>query len=120
MNPLETLKTGAAGLAEKFTGENPKLFSEVIKFVESFPDGISGLFKQFKDKGLGDVVSSLTGKGPAMPISPAQIVQGFGTDKINAFASASGLDPKVVPEKIAEFFPKVVEKLTPFAKAGVS
>ena len=115
MNPLETLKSGTAELAEKFTGENPKLFSEVIKFVESFPGGISGLFKQFQDKGLGDVVSSLTSKGPAVPITPAQIVQGFGSDKINAFAAASGLDSKIVPEKIAAFFPKVVEKLTPIA-----
>jgi len=119
MNPLETLKSGAAGLAEKVTGENPLLFSEVIKFVDGTPGGISGLFKQFQDKGLGDVVSSLTGKGPALPISPAQILQGFGREKINAFALSSGLDPKVVPEKIAAFLPKVVEKLTPMAKAGV-
>lgn len=119
MNPLETVKSGAAGLAEKFTGENPKLFSEVFTFAESFPGGITGLFKQFQDKGLGDVVSSLTGKGPTVPITPAQIVQGFGSEKINAFATSAGLDPKVVPEKIAAFFPKVVEKLTPIAKAGI-
>lgn len=119
MNPLETVKSGTAGLAEKFTGENPKLFSEVVTFVEKFPDGISGLFKQFQDKGLGDVVLSLTGKGPTVPITAAQILQGFGSEKINAFAASSGLDPKIVPEKIAAFFPKVVEKFTPVAKAGV-
>ena len=121
MNPLDTLKTGAAGIAEKITGENPKLLQEVIKLVQNMPDGVSGLMKQFKDKGLGDIASSLTGKGPKQTISPEQILQGFGSEKINALASSAGLDPKVVPEKLATILPKVVEQLTPIAKTvGVS
>jgi uncharacterized protein YidB (DUF937 family) len=120
MNPLDTLKAGAAGIAEKVTGENPKLLQEVIKLVQNMPGGVSGLLKQFQDKGLGQIVSSLTGKGPKQVISPQQIVQGFGSDKISALASSTGLDPKLVPEKLATILPKVVEQLTPIAKmAGV-
>jgi uncharacterized protein YidB (DUF937 family) len=119
MNPLETVKAGVAGIAEKFTGENPKLFPELVKLVQNMPGGVSGLIKQFQDKGLTAVASSLTG-GVKQTITPEQILQGFGSDKINALATATGLDPKIVPEKVATLLPKVVEQLTPVAKmAGV-
>jgi uncharacterized protein YidB (DUF937 family) len=116
MNPLDTLKAGAAGIAEKITGENPKLLQEVIKFVQNTPGGVSGLMKQFQDKGLGQLAASLTGKGPKMAITPDQMLKGFGSDKINALATSSGLDPKIVPEKLAAILPKVLEQLTPIAK----
>jgi uncharacterized protein YidB (DUF937 family) len=117
MNPLDTLKAGAAGIVEKVTGESPKLFQQFTKLVQDTPGGLTGLLKQFQDKGLGDVVSSLTGKGPKLAITPDHIVKGFGSEKINALAASAGLDPKVVPEKLALIFPKVVEQLTPVATA---
>jgi uncharacterized protein YidB (DUF937 family) len=112
MNAFDTLKAGAAGLAEKITGENPKLLQEVTKLVQNFPGGVSGFVKQFQDKGLGEIVSSWTGKGSKLPISPQQILQGFGSDKINALASSTGLDPKIVPEKLATILPKIVGSLS--------
>ena len=120
MGTLDNVKAGAAGIAEKTTGENPKLLQEVIKLVQDMPGGVSGLMKQFQDKGLGQVVASLTGKGPTQAITPEQMLQGFGSEKINALASATGLDPKVVPAQLATILPKVVEKLAPVEKiAGV-
>jgi uncharacterized protein YidB (DUF937 family) len=108
MNAFDTLKSGAVGIAETVTGENSKLLQEVTKLVQSSPDGVSGLVKQFQDKGLGQIVSSWTGKGPRLSISPQQIQQVFGSDKINTLASSTGLDPKIVPEKLATILPKIV------------
>jgi len=113
MNPIDTLKTGAAGLAEKVTGENPKLFAEVVKLVQGMPDGFSGLTKQFQDKGLGAIVSSLTGKAPRQAIKPEEIVKGFGKEKIDALAASTGMDPKIVPEKLAEILPKIFDQFAP-------
>jgi uncharacterized protein YidB (DUF937 family) len=113
MNPLDTLKTGAAGLVEKITGENPKLLQEVFKMVQAMPDGFSGLMKQFQDKGLGTIVASLTGKGPAQTITPEQVVLGFGPDRIKTLATSTGLDVKAIPGKLAELLPKVAEKFNP-------
>jgi uncharacterized protein YidB (DUF937 family) len=108
------------GLTEKITGEHPKLFTEVLKLVQNMPDGVGGLLKQFQDKGLGQVVASWTGKGPKQAVTPDQILQILGNDKVNALASSSGLDPKVVPEKLAKLLPNVVEELTPIeALAGL-
>lgn len=113
MNPIDTLKAGAAGLAEKVTGEDPKLFAEVIKLVQGMPDGFSGLKKQFEDKGLGPIVSSLTGKAPRQAIKPEQMVLGFGKDKIDALAASTGMDPKIVPEKLAGILPKIFDQFAP-------
>jgi uncharacterized protein YidB (DUF937 family) len=119
MKPFESLKAGVAGITEKISGE-PRLLQEVTKLVQNMPDGVTGLMKQFQDKGLGQVVASLTGKGPKLAISPEQIMKGFGSDKISALATSSGLDAKVVPEKLASMLPKVVEQLSPIGKfAGV-
>jgi uncharacterized protein YidB (DUF937 family) len=120
MDVMDTLKSTAAGLAEKVTGENPRLMQEVLKLVQNMPDGVAGLMKQFQDKGLSSLATALTDKGVGTAISPDQILKGFGEDRINALALSSGLDPKVVPEKLANLLPKVIEKLTPAPKiAGV-
>lgn len=116
---LENIKAGTAGtagLADKTVTENPKLVQETIKLVQNMPGGFSGLVDQFKDRGLGSVASSWTTKGITQSITPEQIVQGFGSDKINALATASGLDAKLVPETLAVIFPKIVAQLAPAEK----
>lgn len=113
MKPIDTLKAGAAGLVEKVTGENPKLFAETIKLVQGMPDGFPGLMKQFQDRGLGPIVSSLTGKATRPTIKPEDMVKGFGKEKIDALAASTGLDPKIVPEKLAGILPKIFDQLAP-------
>jgi uncharacterized protein YidB (DUF937 family) len=108
MNAFDTLKAGAAGLAEKVTGEDPKLLQEATKLVHAMPGGIPGLVKQFKDNGLGEIVASWMGKGPKLSITPQQILQGFGSERIHSLASTTGLDSKVVQEKLATILPKIV------------
>lgn len=113
MNPMDTLKAGAAALTEKVTGENPKLFGEVIKLVQGMPGGFSGLTKQFQDKGLGSIVTSLMGKSPRQDIKPEQMVLGFGRETIDGLAASTGMDPKIVPEKLAGLLPKIFDQLAP-------
>ena len=43
-------------------------------------------------------------------------MKGFGTDNIAALAKASGLDPKVVPVKLATMLPEFVATMTPATK----
>lgn len=119
MSFLDTLKGGAAGIAEKITGEHSKLLQEFIKLVQNMPGGVSGLVKQFQDKGLSQVASTLTGQGTAV-VSPADIAQGLGSEKISALASSTGIDAKLVPEKLASILPEAMKQLTSAGKlAGV-
>jgi uncharacterized protein YidB (DUF937 family) len=107
---LENIKTATAGIADSTNSESAKLFPEVVKMVQNLPGGVSGLVKQFQDKGLGSVAASLSGTS-TNPVSPEQILQGLGTERIEALATASGLDAKVVRKEIAAILPKVVHQL---------
>ena len=116
---FENIKPGTAapaGLADKISTENPKLLQETIKLVQNMPGGFQGLVKQFQDKGLGSVASSWTTKGITQSITADQIIQGFGNDKINTLATASGVDAKLVPEQLVTILPKVVQQLAPAEK----
>ena len=122
-----TLKSVDAGTATVFgpiTIEETKLFQEVLKLVQTMPRGVPGLVKQFQDKGLGYVASRLTAKGPTQTISPEQLVQGLGVNRIDGLASASGLDARIVRRELVTILPKVVQQLTPpenvVAPAGVT
>jgi uncharacterized protein YidB (DUF937 family) len=108
MNTFDTLKTGAAGLAEKITGEDPTLLREATKLVDAMPGGIPGLVKQFKDNGLGEIVASWMGKGPKLSITPQQILPGFGSERIHSLATTTGLDSTVVQQKLASILPKII------------
>lgn len=113
---LENIKTGTVEAADMSVSENGKLFPEVVKLVQDTPGGVSGLVKQFQDKGLGNVASSLTSKDGAQAISPEQIVQGLGAAKIDALATASGLDVKVVRKELVTILPTVLQRLAPAEK----
>ena len=114
---LENIKTASAGIADTVVSDNTKLFPEVLKMVQNMPGGVSGLLKQFKDKGLGNVAASLTARGGTQTTTPEQIVQGLGADKIEALATSSGLDAKIVRKELVTILPKVLEQLAPAEKA---
>lgn len=114
---IENIKAATAGIADTMTDENTKLFPEVMKLVQNMPGGVSGLVKLFQDKGLGNVATSLTATSGTPKISPEQIVQGLGSERIDALATASGLDTKIVRTKLVEILPKVIQQLAPAGKA---
>ena len=113
---LENIKAATAGIADTVVSDSTKLFPAVLKLVQNMPGGVSGLLKQFQDKGLGNVATALTAKGETQTISPEQIVQGLGTEKIDALATASGLDVKVVRKELVTILPKVLAQLAPAEK----
>ena len=112
----ENIKTATVGAADAIVSDSTKLFPEVLTLVQNMPGGVAGLLKQFQDKGLGNVATSLTANGEAHAISPEQIVQGLGTEKIEALATASGLDTKIVRKELVTILPKVVAQLAPAEK----
>lgn len=104
--------TATAGIAPATVSDNEKLFPEVLKLVRGTPGGVSGLLKQFQDKGLGHVASTLTSRDGTRMITPQQIVHGLGTQQIEELAAASRLDVKVVRKELVLVLPQVLEQLT--------
>ena len=110
-------KAATVGIAGTAGSDNAKLFPEVLKLVQNFEGGVSGLVKQFRDRGLANVATSLTATNGIQTITPEQIVQGLGMEKIDALATASGLDVKIVRKELVNVLPKVLQQLAPAGKA---
>jgi uncharacterized protein YidB (DUF937 family) len=108
---LENMTTTTAGIAPIIVSDSEKLFPEVLQLVRATGGGVSGLLKQFQDRGLGHVASALISRDGTRVITPQQIVQGLGTQQIEALATASRLDVKVVRKELVMVLPQVLEQL---------
>jgi len=62
-------------------GEHSALASEVLGLLSAGSEGggLQGVIQSFKDKGLGDIMSSWIGTGQNLPISGDQLKTGLGT-----------------------------------------
>lgn len=75
--------------------------------------GIAGLLQLFTSKGLGEIVASWIGTGPNLPISPAQVTHGLGSDLLNQLATKVGQPSDQVASQLSTTLPTLVDKLTP-------
>jgi len=78
--------------------------------------GLQGLANKFSQSGQGGTFSSWVGVGENQPISTDQIQKVLGSDQVKALAAKMGVDPAQASHFLAEYLPKVVDKLTPEGK----
>jgi uncharacterized protein YidB (DUF937 family) len=78
--------------------------------------GLQGLASKFSQSGQGDAFSSWVGMGENQSISSNQIQEALGSDQIRAIAARMGVDPDLASNFLAEYLPKIVDKLTPTGK----
>jgi len=75
--------------------------------------GLQGLASKFSQNGAADVFASWVGTGQNQSVSGNQIQQALGSEQVRALASKMGIDPAQASTLLAEYLPKVVDKLTP-------
>ena len=75
--------------------------------------GIQGLMSKFSQGGQGKTFSSWVGMGENQEISADQIQKVLGSTQVSALAARLGVDPAQASQFLAEYLPKVVDKLTP-------
>jgi len=75
--------------------------------------GLNDLLKQFQQRGQGDAVDSWVGTGPNKPISPGDLANAIGADKVNALIAQTGLSREELLNGLSEYLPQVVDRLTP-------
>ncbi len=75
--------------------------------------GLGGLIDKFKNKGLGDAISSWISTGENQPVSGEQITNTLGTDTIQKIAEKLGIPDTEVSSNLAALIPQVIDKLTP-------
>jgi uncharacterized protein YidB (DUF937 family) len=98
-------KTGEDGGANALIG--------MIGSVIQQNGGLQGLASKFSQSGGADAFASWVGMGQNQSVSGNQVQQALGSEQVRALASKMGIDPNQASTLLAEYLPKVVDKLTP-------
>ena len=83
---------------------------------ESPAGGLGGLVDKFKGAGLGGLVQSWIGTGPNQAVSPDQVKEVVGGDKLSEMAAKLGIPVDQVAGKLAKYLPGIIDKMTPGGK----
>ena len=114
MSFLDDMKNKAAGAMGGIGGEHSGLINTVLEMLtHKESGGLAGLAQGFQQKGLGDIISSWIGRGPNLPVSPDQVQQAFGPERMEQWARQIGMSQEATRSKLAEILPGLVDKLTP-------
>ncbi len=88
----------------------------VLSAVLAQNGGVQGLANKFSQGGHGGAFSSWVGTGENQPISGNQIQNVLGSEQVKGLAAKMGVDPAQASHVLAEYLPKVIDKLTPGGK----
>jgi len=114
MDLLDRIKGQVAGALGGAPGQHDGLVSSIMGMLnEGGTGGLAGLARQFREKGLGDVVGSWISTGKNLPISASQIQNVLGTERLQQLAAGAGVPLQEIGAKLATVLPHVVDKLTP-------
>lgn len=98
-------------------GERSALVNEVLGFLGgSAGGGLQGMIQSFKDKGLGDLMSSWISTGQNLPINTEQLRSGLGSDIIGQLAARVGIPAEAAASSLTQILPTLIDKLTPEGK----
>ena len=118
MGLLDSILGAASGKSDAPGGAAPLI--GVLGGLLAQSGGLQGLANKFSQSGQGNVFSSWVGMGENQPISGNQVQNALGSDQVSVLAAKMGVDPAQASHFLAEYLPKVVDKLTPAGKVDPS
>jgi uncharacterized protein YidB (DUF937 family) len=114
MGLLDSILSAVSGKSDA-SGEAAPLIG-ILSGLLAQSGGLQGLANKFSQSGQGDAFSSWVGMGENQSVSSNQIQQALGSDQVHALAARMGVDPALASNFLAEYLPKIVDKLTPAGK----
>ena len=111
MGLLDSILGAATGKSDATGEANPLVGMVGTLLAQS--GGLQGLANKFAQSGQENAFQSWVGMGENQPISGNQIQHVIGSEQINAIATRMGVDPAVASTFLAEYLPKIIDKLTP-------
>ena len=75
--------------------------------------GLGDLVAGFQRAGLGHIADSWVGTGPNHPVSPDQLRNVLGEDRVRDMADQAGMDQSSLLSQLAQHLPKAVDGMTP-------
>ena len=118
MGLLDSILGAVSGKSDA-SGEAGPLIG-VLSGLLAQSGGLQGLASKFAQSGEGNAFQSWVGMGENQPVSNNQIQNALGSEQVNAIATKMGVDPAVASNFLAEYLPKIVDKLTPAGKIDPS
>ena len=108
------------GLLGKVLGggssQNPLMDIAMGLITNPQSGGLQGLIQTFKEKGLGDAMSSWISTEKNQPVSGDQIQNALGGNLIQQIAEKLGSSKSEVSGGLANLLPDMIDKLTPNGK----
>ena len=114
MGLLDSILGAVNRQTEASGGVNPLI--GVVGGLLAQSGGLQGLMNKFAQQGHGDTFASWVGTGENQPISGDQIQKVLGSEQVSALAAKLGVDPAQASHFLAQYLPKIVDKLTPAGK----
>jgi len=114
MGLLDSILSAVGGKGDTSGGANPLM--GILGGLLAQSGGLEGLANKFSQSGQGGAFSSWVGMGENQSVSSNQIQQALGSEQIREIAGRMGVDPNVASNFLAEYLPKIVDKLTPGGK----
>jgi uncharacterized protein YidB (DUF937 family) len=120
MGLLDSILSAVSGTQKETGGGESNQLLGVLSGLLAQSGGLQGLANKFSQSGQGDAFSSWVGMGENQPVSTNQVQEALGSDQIRAIAAKMGVDPNLASQFLAEYLPKIVDKLTPTGKVDPS
>jgi uncharacterized protein YidB (DUF937 family) len=114
MGLLDSILGAASGKSDASGQANPLI--AILSSLLAQSGGLQGLASKFAQSGQGNVFQSWVGMGENQPIASNQIQNALGSEQVKALAAKMGIDPAQASSFLAEYMPKIVDKLTPAGK----
>jgi uncharacterized protein YidB (DUF937 family) len=117
MGIFDDLVGKVAGAVQGSQGQQGGLAEGVIGLLTNKETGgLDGLMQTFKEKGLGDVISSWVGTGTMPPSPQEQVQEVLGSDVVKQLAEKCGVSVDAAKAQLAELLPSLIDKVTPEGK----
>jgi uncharacterized protein YidB (DUF937 family) len=116
MGLLDSILSAISGTQKASVGDEGNQLLGALSGFLAQSGGLQGLANKFSQSGQGEAFSSWVGMGENEPVSSNQIQEALGSDQIRAIATKMGVDPNLASQFLAEYLPKIVDKLTPAGK----
>ena len=114
---MSLLQKVAGAVVSRYSGD-PDQGHLVEAAMRLFNDhgGMQGILDKFIDNGMAEEVASWVGTGDNLPLTAMQVQKAVGKPALAEIAQEFDLPPKQVADKLAQYLPTVVDRLTPNGK----
>lgn len=116
MGLFDSILGAVTGKSEADAGGGANALVGIVGAVITQSGGLQGLMNKFSQAGQGNAFSSWVGTGENQPVSPDQVQKVLGSEQVSALAAKMGIDPAQASQMLAQYLPKIVDKLTPAGK----